>query len=498
MNQDVSVNPRAVVGVFAAIIAFKVWLLFAIGPVFTPDSYGYDQFADFLAANSAWITQERLHWDLNLVEVRPKTLFRVMGYPLLVMAAKALSADHWAYLLVVLQAVVSLGASIYVYRLSRALGIGASTALFVAFVHGTGQAMLFDLCILTDSLNASLLVILGCHVGVAVLAERKPHLGEVAALGGLVFLAFLLREGNSYLQILYWPLIAYWALRVMDTKARAVVMFLAFVVPMVLGVEGYKTWNQVRTGERFVTIGGNTAFYVPLAYLQRDGIDVFGQDALLADMPPLPPGPGVVTPIRNTVHTHLARVHGLNELEIVAHGRKMFFAAWREHTADMAALTLSHMREKQALLAVMTVNAADTAVTWATGQSPFPKPGALKANVLEGGRYDQLLMVAGRTVERVLSLAVSAAFLLGVPLAVIFALRRDGLGLFCANPKAALMGYFWLLYFGYVGFYALISLEMRYLLPVTPFVIVSGMALWGAACAKLCPWLSRLVFKRFR
>lgn len=465
------------VTVFSAILAFKIALFLQIGPIFTPDSFGYSQLAAHLLAGSDWLIREHLDWNLNAPNGEPVTIFRILGYPLILALAKSLSSQTWAGWIIGIQGVLSLVATFYVYRLTIKLSNSNLVALFVAFAHGTGQTLLFDQCILTDSLNASFLLLMLCHVGLGILNDRRPSYIEAAALGTLVMLAFFLREAGSYLQVLYWPLILYWGLRVLNTKVQALLLVAVFALPMMLGVQAYKSWNEMRTGVPFITVGGSTAMFFPPVYLEQRGVSVFADDPLLGDMGPLHQSNSTVAIIRRTIITHLIREHNFDMHEVAQYGMSNFLRYWQTHTLEMGALTLSHIREKQALLPVMPISAIERAVLWTSGLSPFPAKGQLVSNLVNDYRVDQLLMVGARTIAKIISIIITMAFILGVPFVAIRSIRHNGIMLNAHDPSIVLASIYWLIYFGYTFVYAMIHLEMRYLMPVAPLTLIIGVTL---------------------
>jgi len=461
-------DQAGLVTLISLIIAFKVAFLALYGPIHMPDSAGYAQFADLIWADRSWI------FDVDLD--RSDSVFRIIGYPAFLALMKAMSPGAWDWLAVGMQGGFSLVATVYVYRLANALNVGLLITLCVTFAHGLGQAFMLDQCILSDSLNASFLIILACHVGIAIIDRRRPSLIETAGLGTLMVAAFLMRESGNYFQVLYWPMIGYWALRVMDTKLKSVAMMVAFILPMVLGVEAYQSWNQMRTGERFITTGASTAMFFPSVYLEQRGVSVFAHDPLLKDMKPLPQIPSTVRALRTTVIPHLMQEHGFTILDVARHGHAMFRDNWQNHPLEMLALTASHIRRDQAQLSVMPIGTLDRTVLWATAQSAFPAPGKLWGNLVNEYRVDQVLMVAGRTIERLVSMVLTLAFVVGAPVLFLREGLRERFAIRRYDPTVVLTALYWLLYCGYTFIYAMIHMEVRYLMPVIPLSTIGAIS----------------------
>jgi len=459
-------DQAGLVTILALILVFKAASLTLYGPIHMPDSAGYAQFADLILADNSWIFVEDLE--------RNASSFRIIGYPAFLALMKAISPGTWDWLAVSVQGVFSLVATVYVYRLAKVLNASLLIALCATFAHGLGQAFMLDQCILSDSLNASFLIILACYVGIAIIDCRRPSFVETAGLGTLMVAAFLMRESGNYLQVLYWPMIGYWALRVMDTKLKTVMMLVAFVLPMFLGVEAYKSWNQMRTGERFITTGASTAMFFPSVYLEQRGISVFANDPLLKDMGPLPQIPSTVQALRTTVTSHLIQEHSFTILDVARHGYTMFRDNWQNHPLEMLALTVSHIRRDQTQLFVMPIGTLDRTVLWATTRSTFPAPGKLWGNLVNDYRVDQVLMVAGRTVERLVSMTLTLAFIIGAPVLLLREGLRERFTIHRYDPTVALVGLYWLMCWGYILVYAMIHMEVRYLMPVIPLSMIGG------------------------
>lgn len=473
--------------IFILVLA-KITIFLYLQPIFTPDSFGYENIANYLISSDTWFVSEHLDWDIRRSNSEPQTIFRIMGYPLLLVVAKTISPVNWSSYVVVLQGSLSLVATVYVYNLSKKISGSEAAALFSAFAHGTGQAFLLDQCILTDSLNATFLLIMLCHAGAGILDNRRPSLMEAFALGSLVFGAFLVREAGSYFQFLYWPLILFWGMRVMGRKVRGGILLVTFAVPMLVGVQAYKAWNQMRTGERFVTVGASTAIFFPTIYLEQRGVGALAADPLLGDMStPLLETESTVRIIVSTIIPHLIEQHKFNMLQVSEYAMENLYGNWQRFPMEMALLTLSHLREKQAMLAFMPVETIDTAVLWATGESPFPRKGVWLHNLITDSRIDQFLMVAGRSISRFISIVILIAFVFGVPYYFFRKFPKAPLNVQTYDPVATLMLLYWLIYFGYTAVYAMIHLEVRYLMPVEPLSMVIGVALLTAMGKKYFP-----------
>lgn len=139
------------------------------GPIFAPDGSDHIRYADIIFGSNDWLHHE----DLTRGG-QPITLFRATGYPAVLALMKFAGGGGWPWLIMVIQFSISLLASFFVFWLTVLLSGRHWLGLCAAFSHGIGQTIVLDQSILTDSLNASLLLIMSCHLGISILSQRQP------------------------------------------------------------------------------------------------------------------------------------------------------------------------------------------------------------------------------------------------------------------------------------------------------------------------------------
>jgi hypothetical protein len=470
--------PRPLWMTLAALAAIKLGFLIALGPVYLPDSKNYVQFADAILSGGSWIHA----LDLNEQAI-PPTAFRVIGYPALIALFKAVFGGGWDWALILAQFALSLAATAAVWRLAWRLSGRSWVAVVAAFGQGLGLAFTLDQCVLTDSLHSALLTLVTATLASSVVDGRAATFGRALGLGGLLLAAFLLREVGAVMHVALWPLAVAWCLTGRPPLPRATLVFIVFLTPLMLGIQGYKAWNQYRTGERFITTVGETAMYHPMLDLARQGHPVFAEDPLLAgaDLLPLHPNPGVSF---TRIIRHLRQQHGMNALEIARHGNDLFYEHWRRYPLARAKIYLGRLSPRYAFLPLMPLSAPERLSRWAGGPTPFPKPGELWDNLRDHGRVDQVALVGLRTAFRLISAVLTAVFVIGGPVLIFRALRRGNWRPRTLEPREVAIGALWLFIAAYPAVYALVYLEDRYLAPVIPFVTVIGLTL-------LVPWAER-------
>ena len=471
---------RAFWTTLALLALVKAGFLVALGPVTLPDSSDYVLFAEAILAGGDWARELDLSEDLI-----PLTAFRGIGYPALIALFKVLFGGAWDWLLITLQMILSLAATALLWRLAIALTGRTWVALFAAWAHGLGLCFVLDQCILTDSLNASLIIGIAAYAGHALATARAPGLGEALCLGLVLLLAFLLREAGAVMHLALWPLVLVWAWKTGGSFRRAVAVLAVFLLPLGIGVQTYKAWNQMRTGERFITTVGQTAMYHPAVDLVRKGYPVFAEDPLLADAPfasaPLPANPGIVF---TQINRHLKAAHGMDALAVTRHANRLFVEHWRRYPLARAGIYVGRLDPRYAYLPVMPLAGPERLSLWAGGPTPFPRPGEIWRNLADHGRVDQVLLLVIRTLARLVSALLTAAFLIGVPISLGRALGTRGWRIPALPGPLLALGVLWLLVLAYPAAYALIYLEDRYLIAVVPFVTIGGLTL-------AAPWVDR-------
>jgi hypothetical protein len=475
----------------AALAAVKAGFLAVLGPVYLPDSGDYVLFADAILAGGEWARSLDLH-----AELFPLTAFRVIGYPALIALFKTLFGGAWDWLLIILQMILSLGATALVWRLAQRLTGRIWPAVAAAAAQGLGLAFILDQCVLTDSLHAALLTFLAAHMALGLLDGRRPGLFETLGLGLVLLAAFLLREAGAVMHLALWPLLVTWGLKAGGGLRRTGIMLAVFLTPLALGIQAYKAWNQMRSGERFVTTVAQTAMYHPVNDLARRGVPVFAEDPLLADAPdllPLHANPGVTF---TRINQHLKAAHGQSALDIARHADALFYDHWRRYPMVRASIYLGRMDPRYAYLAFMPLSGPERLSLWAGGGTPFPGPGEIRRNLVEHGRIDQALLLALRALARLISVVLTAAFLIGVPVVVIRSLVRGGARPSALDARLLTLGALWLFALAWPAVYALVYLEDRYLAAATPFVAVIGLALAAPWAERTATWLRARITAR--
>ena len=439
------------------VAALKIALLLIYRPIYCPDTIGYEQFADRILADWSWFTGARFNEaPLDM------TVMRMAGYPLLIAGAKLLFGAGWRFALALGQFGLSLAASLAFLRLCLALAGSARVAHLALAAQVLGFGLVIDQALLTDSLFGNLMILLVCRLSLDSLEGRAPTLRAAAGLGLMIAAMFLLRESTQYLLVFFPPLFYLW----LRGRGRRMLLLggLALTAPFLLTLVSYQLWNVARTGYGFVTTGGQTAYTYALAQVLKDGVPVFEGEA---------PADRVG---REVFHEYsfdevvdfnkaLFARYGLNPVEIARAAAKSYGEVWRRHPLAMAlALRKSIKEDHHIFLPFRPDESLSVLPFWAGGERLWPKGVA----VLQAFKADHdpwwLPLFAAQVACRVISTLLFLLFLAG-PLLALRGPRR---------PVDWLMLSWALLYAGFLGTYTLIHMDLRYLVPVLPFVIAGA------------------------
>ena len=448
-----------------ALLAIKVFLLVAWGPIFTQDSFGYRDIARWILASTAW-----LH-DAGIKSSAIPPAFRVIGYPTAIAAAMRFTGMAWPWLIVVLQFALSLVASGMIYRLAIELGLRSGWALFSMVAAATSLQLTLDQCILSDSFHASLVIIAVCLLTRGVVAGRPLALSGAALAGILLMLAFLMREALPFLILSFLPLIgARFLLTERSKRISTLAGIILFLLPLLASVEAYKQWNQYRTGERFVTTTWQLTMSFALTKAAAFDARVFDGTTPLD-----------VAARRTMKHYHYGEVLELNKLlfregylapDIARMAYSHYLATWQNQPLAMLKVLRSHVDERMVKFAFQPIAALCRTFQWASGTHACPE----FRHVLRAARHG--FSGRGMTVplffvfqgaERVVSIVLFSCFLIGVPWLFLAMISRRSI-----DPQITIPAAFWTMYIGWFLMYAIVHFEGRHLMPMIPFSIVGG------------------------
>jgi hypothetical protein len=295
---------------------------------------------------------------------------------------------------------------------------------------------------------------------------------EALCIGLLLAAAMLLREGTAMLSALFaLPLLARIAFLPAAQRWRSAAAAVLVFAPMVVTSQAYQAWNYSRTGYRFMTTGGQTAYLFALVKASRH------DPAIFAGSEPLDRAAREILSERSFLEVSeiLVRLHkeGLTAPQLAELMQQRYMRAWREHNGAMAGLVLDHLQENRFFPSVRAVSAVREAIFWITDRLPWPRYAELKEIATKGQQPRATVLYRLEAAEALTSRIVNDLFLIAPPLWVLLALagwRRRPL------PAAVTALALELVCLGFFAAYALIHIEFRYMAPVLPFALALAAA----------------------
>lgn len=218
------------------LLALKVAVLVAFGPTIAPDSRDYIGYADQILSGAF------RHVDLA-ADALPLTLYRPIGYPAVIVAAKVIAPSHWPWVVVLFQFAVSLVATTMVYRVARRFGLALWLSLGAAAAYATSLQFVVDQTIASDSLCATTFTIAACILPEAALRRVPPRPLILLAAGLLIAASFLTRDVIAFIALGLVPLAAASVVGANGGLRRAFAFVLVFL-PLIGSYVGYAEWNR--------------------------------------------------------------------------------------------------------------------------------------------------------------------------------------------------------------------------------------------------------------
>jgi hypothetical protein len=472
--------------ILAAIAVFKVAALIGLGPIWTPDSRYYASYANLLLASTGWLHDA----GLSSTAIPPLT-FHSIGYPLVLAAAMRLCGPLWPYLVIALQFVMSFAAAWAIYLLSVSLGLKRRLPLVAAATYMLSLSLLLDQCLLTDSLHASLIVIAVCLLARNIQAEHVLRFKTAVIAGVLLALAFLIREALQYLIAALFPLLGV-SIWLAGRTLRSVLTCCLVLLPLIVTVEIYQSWNSYRTGKRFVST--TAQFNIPLALekaaksnpviiagdtpFERIARQTFRFGNLMEDM----------------VRFDQAMFkEGYDAVDQSSLAYERYFSSWRHHPIEMLTILRTHISEQAAKYTIRPIATICEALDWATDTPDhcYDYRDLLRGvpSLFSGSPPTAAITFVALTLEQTLAILLFSGFFLGVPALVVWHGWSASQQL---NASMLIVASFWLVYITWFLGYGVVHFEDRFMAPVLPLSIVGGLFYWRHAFALLSAARARL------
>jgi len=460
-------------------------------------SDGYLRFAQTILADTTWWYDAQLE-NGRILSHR----WRMIGYPAVIAAAIWAFGDAWLWALAVLQVIVSALAIGQFADLLRTATGSRGAAVFGTFAVATSASLIWDNFTLTDSLHASLLIIVCTTLaGDQLRGGRVASLPRAVLVGMALVPAVLLRDVTLYLAVIMLPLVFLWAWKLQPTLFRAVAVVIVFYLPMAATAGLYMGWNASRAGQPFLSTSSRTAVLVPLlrmaaageAVFERDtpldhaarrALDEIGSDKALAS------SVGVMEHVR-AANAILATEYGMDAVAISGAASQRFVRIVATKPAIVLRYTATQLRPGETLMLFFQPVQSFTELYEL--RNDRPAVGALSSistlvdRISAGGnRIGDTILLVGEAASRALAILLGVSYLLVFPI------------LYFLNPgrgwRRVRTIWFacWLIPLGTALLYGMVGLEARYLMSAIPCAVLVGVVtareLWtGPVRRRLVP-----------
>jgi hypothetical protein len=269
-------------------------------------------------------------------------LFRMPGYPVVILICKWLAGIYWQTMLVVTQHFVAIVAAYIVFRISSRISRSRLCGLLCAVLFVFSNRLQYDRAILTDSLCTSAITILVC-ICVLMWDRRKlPSTLQLFLGGCYLALLFFMRETVLVVALAALPLIA-----IMLSPARTLLARFArlatLYAPLCAALILVLTWSYARTGHVFVTTQPLSAGLYSAILLEKEGTPVFTGDTVLDQM------------ARQTLNSYdygeameinrrLILEYNLSAPEQAALMQSKYFEIWFNHPYEMTHMLFNNVK----------------------------------------------------------------------------------------------------------------------------------------------------------
>jgi hypothetical protein len=440
-----------IVGLLAALPALIVLVVF--GPIDTPDSSGYVNFAEQILSG-----QLRTGIELLTEATIPVSLYRTPTYPAVIAVFQYLFGNGWKVALVLLQISVSSLLAMVAYRTAVSLGLPRPLALLVSLLPSVSIGLVMHVSIMTDAMYS---VLFGCAALLLVQAVFQTSSRTPLYVGLLLATAMSLREATIFIAIAFVP--AVWIAAGAGRRVRW--LCLSFL-PLLAFTACLMTANYIRSGYAVVTTSPQIVMVQALLPLDRQGLPLFPDDTLFDRM--------ARETLRGDDYNSIFKLNdklflaGLSAPQIAAEARHRYFRTWRRFPVAMVLASIGRYHGRYLGLPFQPLNAARLLLLYSG--HPIPKisnPGRLWQDAQSGsGSAAFCLLVYGATWVIGTAIGLLAA---GAP----FLLLRRG-----DHRTPALLGA-WVICAGFIAVYLPVHLNERYLVPLIP---LQGL-LAGTFCA---------------
>jgi len=485
---------------FTLAVLTKIVVVWAFHTPLLGEYWRMVMFADAILSGEGW-----WHGDDIRALAIPPTLWKPIGYPLLIAGAKLLFAGGWSLALMVLQSLFSLAAGCTLYGLARDMRLAPIWAAAVFLLYEWSLPVSTDVLIMADGLVGSIGTLLFVAMGKQVLQGNAPRLSQALAWGGMLLIMFLLREIFEYALLFY--LLALIALFYRFGKRSLLICAISLALPMVFADLSLRSWNLARAGAFTVTTGLQTAAVMGFMKVAERNPAVLAGDGLLEQVARQGPDVSAVAdryhhcevfidlrrPIlydygdAQRINCDLFAIHGLTAPEIAGMARAKLLRTMVDFPVDYAVTVLQRLRlVQQGTLLGGPLTRLDDLHWWQNSGNEYYQGWRAEVRDFVQSRGQTALgpeaamQFALRLVTRGLGTVLLFAFLLSVPVVAL------GRGL--ADPHVRLILAGWILYGGLLSLHLTVNFELRYLSAVNAVPLLGSLYLLNDWSRRFLGW----------
>jgi hypothetical protein len=445
--------------VFGALAIAKLLTLIFLGPLRAPDTPAYVEFAKTIVSDPDW--RSTVDFASSFA---PNTIYRMIGYPMLIVVFQALVGERWDYAIVAAQLVLAAYATSRVFLVLDRISGNRGLAAGLAVAQATAVNFVFDQFVLTDSFYLSLLILATCGI-VETSLDSQARIPRLAGIALCFVGCFLLREATSTLVLLWLPLLVLALSRAMKLRSALAVAVL-IVAPVFVAKSAYSSWNYARTGERLVTTSYQLVLLQPLVKGYRYDKSIFAGDTpfdAIARRTVVTFSYDEVWMINHLAHKELGWTAPVIAKEVE---RRFWRFAWNHPRAALMAVR-EEVRFNHAMLLVSPVPTMNLLLGWigVGGKNPVSLS-TLNRRVFKEGRVTYLPLLVVDLVSRLASIIILLISIWGV-YQLVFRFREMARRQLV--PESLAMA---ALVAGFYGAHAIVHLEDRYLMALFPIVLM--------------------------
>ena len=408
-------------------------------------------------------------------EPLPATLWRPIGYSMILSAMMTLFGGAWPYAICVLQCLFSLVAGLMVLRLCLVAELGMPWSVAVFLLYQWSTPLSTDALVMEDALTGAVGSIALTLMLIELVRGRIPSLALFFGAGLSAGFAFLIRDVYHFVMPIVAVAVFILLLRLQGV-VRAGLAAAALVLPVVVATFVLQTWNQHRIGYAITTTSGQTGYiYAVLRAAQYD-LSIIDGDGRLETALREVAAPGY-NYVEVKAANHLLFNRGVNSVEQAREAGRLFWRTLFSHPLPYLKAALDRVRiVQQGTLFAGPITRWDDLDWWAGGATEEGFRTGWRAEVqefqashkLSALSFSAVVNIAIRGLTRAFGLVGLAVFVIGTPL--LWLRQRRELG---GAADAALAA--WALYGLWFALFVPVCFEVRYLSPVI------GCALFAAA-----------------